>query len=255
MFNPEREETMALTESTTTARRARKPQLVLEEQWVEVQDALQAHIGADCAKEWFGSAHLQGVVGTTVRLSVPTHFIERWITKHYQDLLLALWQRTRSNVEKIDLEVRTLGRFRLPDVPRTPVPKPAPPAVVAPPPPPVFVVPPRNPSRLSPKRGRDGRVNITYVQQIVCRHYGVELEEMLGEGRRTLLVRVRHVGVYESFKHMPDKLRPRSKGLIGRKFGLDHTSVGYAIKKMTQMIEEDPAFAEEIQKIEAELGL
>lgn len=76
------------------------------EAWERVRRRLRAEIGEEVYSSWFPRLELDGIVGTSVRLSVPTRFLKTWIQQHYIDRLNTLWHEETPNA-RVDLIVRT----------------------------------------------------------------------------------------------------------------------------------------------------
>src|SRR5262249_34696485 len=81
---------------------------------------------------------------------------------------------------------------------------------------------------------------VDMVQQEVCRHYGVSLDELVGEKREKRVVVPRQVAMY-----LARELTQSSLPTLGRAFGdRDHTTVMYAVNKVgRQMADEGEVFA------------
>lgn len=74
---------------------------------------------------------------------------------------------------------------------------------------------------------------IRTIQEVVGRHYGVDILDMLS-GRRAETVRPRHVAMY-----LAKRLTTKSYPQIGIAFNRDHTSVLHAVKRITEARLED----------------
>ncbi|HJZ61231.1 MAG TPA: chromosomal replication initiator protein DnaA [Miltoncostaeaceae bacterium] len=83
-------------------------------------------------------------------------------------------------------------------------------------------------------------ITVDMVQQEVCRHYGVSLDELVGEKREKRVVVPRQVAMY-----LARELTQSSLPTLGRAFGdRDHTTVMYAVNKVgRQMADEGEVFA------------
>jgi chromosomal replication initiator protein len=78
----------------------------------------------------------------------------------------------------------------------------------------------------------EGGVRIEVVQSEVCRYYGVTMDELLGDKRTRRIVGPRQVAMYLS-RELTDASLPA----IGRAFGgRDHTTVMYAVQKITDQM-------------------
>lgn len=91
-------------------------------------------------------------------------------------------------------------------------------------------------------RSSDRRITIDEIQRQVAEHYNVRIADMHSARRARNVARPRQVAMY-----LAKQLTPRSLPEIGRKFGgRDHTTVMHAVKKVEELIAEDPSFAQDI---------
>ena len=74
--------------------------------WRRVRNRLRVELGEDVYSSWFARVTPEGMSGKTIHLSVPTRFLKSWISSHYLDRLLALWQGEEKRVARIELSVR-----------------------------------------------------------------------------------------------------------------------------------------------------
>ncbi len=110
------------------------------DQWARVKQRLRAELGEDIFNSWFARATFEEADVSTVYLSLPTRFLKAWITSHYEERLLALWQTECASVARIEILVRSAARPKIqpkaemPEPVATPAPmlQPAMPATVAP---------------------------------------------------------------------------------------------------------------------------
>jgi chromosomal replication initiator protein len=88
---------------------------------------------------------------------------------------------------------------------------------------------------------------IDTIQIAVAESYGVTRAEMISDRRNGKVVMPRHVAMYLS-----RELTPRSLPAIGRRFGdRDHTSIHFAVQKITRLIAADPILAARVETIRA----
>jgi chromosomal replication initiator protein len=86
-------------------------------------------------------------------------------------------------------------------------------------------------------------VTIDEIQKKVAEHYNMRLTDMFSARRARNVARPRQVAMY-----LAKQLTSRSLPEIGRKFGnRDHTTVMHAVSRVGQLIEVDPAFAEDVE--------
>jgi len=87
------------------------------------------------------------------------------------------------------------------------------------------------------------RVRIEDILKIVSRHFKVPRNELLSARRSRDVVRPRQIAMY-----LAKALTSRSLPEIGRRFGgRDHTTVLHSVRKVEQMMREDPELAQEIE--------
>lgn len=72
-----------------------------------VKSRLRAEVGDDIYQSWFARMDIEAVEEGTVRLSVPTRFLKSWIQSHYAEQVLACWQAERSEVQRIEIVLRS----------------------------------------------------------------------------------------------------------------------------------------------------
>src|SRR3954465_2198437 len=78
-----------------------------QERWLRVKEKLRAEDGEDIFHSWFASMTLDRIEVSPARLSVPTRFLKSWIQSHYTDRVLACWQGENTDIQKIDVTVRS----------------------------------------------------------------------------------------------------------------------------------------------------
>ena len=96
-----------------------------QERWLRVKEKLRAEVGEDIFQSWFARMDLERIEVNTAHLSVPTRFLKSWIQSHYTDRVLACWQGENTDIQKIEVTVRSA-------MIRTAPPKIKPPAVTEP---------------------------------------------------------------------------------------------------------------------------
>jgi len=96
-----------------------------QERWLSVKEKLRAEVGEDIFQSWFARMDLERIEVNTAHLSVPTRFLKSWIQSHYTDRVLACWQGENTDIQKIEVTVRSA-------MIRTTPPKINPPAVTEP---------------------------------------------------------------------------------------------------------------------------
>jgi chromosomal replication initiator protein len=78
-----------------------------QQQWQKVRERLRAQLGEDIFSSWFARMELESVEQGTVHLSVPTRFLRNWIQSHYSEHVLAKWQTEQTDVNRLELTVRS----------------------------------------------------------------------------------------------------------------------------------------------------
>ena len=92
-------------------------------------------------------------------------------------------------------------------------------------------------------RAHDRRITIDEIQRRVAEHYNIRLTDMHSARRARTVARPRQVAMFLS-----KQLTARSLPEIGRKFGgRDHTTVMHAVRKVEELITEDPSFAQDVE--------
>ncbi len=92
-------------------------------------------------------------------------------------------------------------------------------------------------------RANDRRVTIEEIQKRVAQHFNIRTSDMHSARRARSVARPRQVAMY-----LAKQLTARSLPEIGRKFGgRDHTTVMHAVKKVDELREQDPSFAEDVE--------
>ena len=82
------------------------------EQWDRVRQRLRTELGEDVYSSWFARVEFEEADVSSVYLSVPTRFLKSWISAHYAERLLSLWNVERKGVARVELIVRSAMRFK-----------------------------------------------------------------------------------------------------------------------------------------------
>ena len=94
-------------------------------------------------------------------------------------------------------------------------------------------------------RAHDRRVTIEEIQRRVAEHYNIRLTDMSSARRARAVARPRQVAMY-----LAKQLTSRSLPEIGRKFGnRDHTTVIHAVQRITELMERDASFGEDVEML------
>ena len=91
-------------------------------------------------------------------------------------------------------------------------------------------------------KAHDRRVTIDEIQRRVAEHYNLRVTDMSSARRARAVARPRQVAMY-----LAKQLTSRSLPEIGKKFGnRDHTTVMHACSRITELMEKDGGFAEDV---------
>ncbi len=71
-----------------------------------IRAMLKAKLGDDVFTNWFGSLEFETVDQDTLRVSVPVHFLKKWIMAHYLEDLLACSRSEFPEIERVDVQLR-----------------------------------------------------------------------------------------------------------------------------------------------------
>ena len=91
-------------------------------------------------------------------------------------------------------------------------------------------------------RSIDRKTTIDEIQKKVAEHFNISVKELQSSRRARTVARPRQVAMY-----LAKQLTSRSLPEIGRKFDRDHTTVMHAVRKVEELIVEDPNLAENIE--------
>ncbi|CAI3923388.1 Chromosomal replication initiation ATPase DnaA (DnaA) (PDB:1L8Q) [Commensalibacter papalotli (ex Botero et al. 2024)] len=92
-------------------------------------------------------------------------------------------------------------------------------------------------------KSHERRVTIEEIQRKVSEHCNIRQTDMTSARRARAVARPRQIAMY-----LAKQLTSRSLPEIGRKFGnRDHTTVMHAISRISELIEKDSAFAEDVE--------
>ncbi len=92
-------------------------------------------------------------------------------------------------------------------------------------------------------KAHDRKVTIEEIQKKVAEHYSIRLTDMSSARRARAVARPRQVAMF-----LAKQLTSRSLPEIGRKFGnRDHTTVMHAVSRVTELMERDGTFAEDVE--------
>jgi chromosomal replication initiator protein len=95
-------------------------------------------------------------------------------------------------------------------------------------------------------KAHDRRVTIDKIQKKVAEHYSIRLTDMSSARRARAVARPRQIAMY-----LAKQLTSRSLPEIGRKFGnRDHTTVMHAVSRVTELMQRDGTFGEDVELLQ-----
>ena len=83
------------------------------DKWDRVLKHVQTKLGQEVFNSWFGRLKLETTAGGVALHSVPTAFLKTWITSHYRETLLELWQKEDASILRVDIAVRSAVRHHV----------------------------------------------------------------------------------------------------------------------------------------------
>jgi chromosomal replication initiator protein len=98
-------------------------------------------------------------------------------------------------------------------------------------------------------QGEQAVISIEQIQELICDHFSVALNELTGERRSQNIVYPRQVAMYLA-RELTDSSLPR----IGKAFGgRDHTTVMHATSKIAALMVEDRSVYNLVQDLTARI--
>src|SRR6476659_8610420 len=76
-----------------------------EAEWIEVLGQLRAEVGEDAYRNWLQPMNLEQVESGQAVIAAPTRFLRDWVSIHYADRPLALWQAENERVRRLSIVV------------------------------------------------------------------------------------------------------------------------------------------------------
>ncbi|MDD4556075.1 MAG: chromosomal replication initiator protein DnaA [Alphaproteobacteria bacterium] len=99
-------------------------------------------------------------------------------------------------------------------------------------------------------RSFDRRTTIDEIQRKVAEHFNISVKEMQSSRRARNVARPRQIAMY-----LAKQLTSRSLPEIGRKFDRDHTTVMHAVRKVEELVIEEPSLAEHVDTLRRQLEI
>ena len=81
----------------------------VSQQGQKVRSMLMARLGEEVFKSWFGALEFQDFDGSLLRVTVPVHFLKKWIETHYAEVLLECAAAEFGGCERVDVLLRQPG--------------------------------------------------------------------------------------------------------------------------------------------------
>ena len=92
-------------------------------------------------------------------------------------------------------------------------------------------------------------INVEFIQNLVCTHFNLSIQELLSPRRSRSLARPRQIAMYLAKQHTTNSLPD-----IGRKFAnRDHTTVIHAVKKIDELMKKDNEIKESVIELKKKL--
>ncbi|MBV8850857.1 MAG: ATP-binding protein, partial [Methylobacteriaceae bacterium] len=85
-----------------------------EEAWARACRRLRAELGEAVYSSWLARLELIRVENAVAHVSVPTKFLKSWIQSHYTDKIRAVLSSEFGKVDKLNVEVRSSTKLRVP---------------------------------------------------------------------------------------------------------------------------------------------
>ncbi len=83
------------------------------EMWERVKKKLRVQLGEDVYSSWFKGLSIESVQGEVVEFSVPTRFLQQWISNNYSDRILELLKEEQDDLNRIIIATRSAVRASL----------------------------------------------------------------------------------------------------------------------------------------------
>ena len=77
----------------------------LVEQWTRIRARLRADVGEAAFNSWLKPLTLGEMLGSRLRIAVPTRFMRDWIEQNYGPQLSEFWQEENANVSQVEIIV------------------------------------------------------------------------------------------------------------------------------------------------------
>ncbi len=89
---------------------------------------------------------------------------------------------------------------------------------------------------------RKNEITIDYIKEMVCKHYGIRLEEIVSRSRKQTIVRPRQMAMYLSRRYTDQPLTA-----IGKNFNRYHATVLHSIHEIEKRLKSDSALSSQVE--------
>jgi len=107
---PHTQQSAAYSQSRSDENRAQS----VEEAWSRACRRLRAELGEAVYGSWLAGLELVRIENGVAHVSVPTKFLKSWIQSHYTDRVRAALSSEFGGIEKLNVEVRSSTKMRMP---------------------------------------------------------------------------------------------------------------------------------------------
>ncbi len=80
----------------------------LVEQWTRIRARLRADVGEAAFNSWLKPLTLGEMLGTRLRIAVPTRFMRDWIEQNYGNQLTEFWREENTGVSQVEIIVEPI---------------------------------------------------------------------------------------------------------------------------------------------------
>lgn len=224
--------------------------------WERILARLRAALGQDKFEAYLARVKPEHLEENRLWVSVPTEFLQKWVSAHYAEILLETTQIEGLSVTQLTVSKRTAGlAFTLEEPKARVVPEDEPRREKV-----TWEPPPEKSEGDVPLAMHEQqpfskqvydcprlphRVYIDDVIKLVCRYYQVSRNDFLSRRKSESILRPRQLGMY-----LAHKITRRSLPEIGRRFGgRDHTTVLHSVKKIEELMPTDAAMRQELETL------
>ena len=85
---------------------AKKSNSDITKNWERVRQRLRAELGEEVYSSWFGRVEPEGLHDGLLQMSVPTKFLQKWLSGHYAAKVLSTWKNELPDVTSLEFLLR-----------------------------------------------------------------------------------------------------------------------------------------------------